>query len=111
MNGQELGTYSMKNKAGKWFDGSAWKAHTSDAARYEGTIIDARQHARWLEREARKYYKVWVSGPHTPGYLRLGHAWKTKAGATTAMLEYMKEHNIRGYIGLSRNENDAEIGE
>lgn len=54
-------------------------------------------------------YKVWVSGPRRAGYLRLGHAWKTKQGATKALLEYMKTHGIRGYIGLARNENDSEI--
>lgn len=59
--------------------------------------------------DQRKYYKVWVSGPHTPGYLRLGHAWKTRSGARRAMLEYLQKYNLRGYIGLVRNENDSEI--
>ena len=57
----------------------------------------------------KKRYKVWVSGPQTPGYLRLGHAWKTKSGARAAMFRHLDMYSLRGYIGLSRNENDSEI--
>ena len=57
----------------------------------------------------KKIYKVWVSGPHNPGYLRLGFAWKTKSGARKAMFAHLQKYNLRGYIGLARNENDSEI--
>lgn len=56
-------------------------------------------------------YKVWVSGPGSAGCLRIGHVWKTKQGAHRAMLEHLQKYNMRGYIGLARNENDSEIGE
>jgi len=54
-------------------------------------------------------YYVWVSGPHQPGYLRQGFAWKSKAGAMKALLRHMETYNLRGYMGLARNENDSEI--
>lgn len=45
-------------------------------------------------------YKAWAIGPHCPGFLRLGHAWKTRKGAQTALLAHLAAHNIKGYVDL-----------
>lgn len=35
-------------------------------------------------------WKVWVTSNFGTGYLRGGHAWKTKAGAERALVEYLE---------------------
>lgn len=45
-------------------------------------------------------WKAWVIGPHRPGFLRIGHAWKTRKGAQTALLAHLAAHNIKGYVEL-----------
>lgn len=35
-------------------------------------------------------WKVWVTSNFGTGYLRGGHAWKTKLGAEQALAQYLK---------------------
>lgn len=48
-------------------------------------FTDANTSIQIIESSIRKgCWKVWVKGPVGSGYLRLGFAWKTRAGAVNA---------------------------